>query len=242
MEDANPVNGVIGEAFEAYKRHWQHFALLALIVFAITSVATWLLTALLSWLGAILAVGLSIVATFWLQGAFIKAVEDIRDGRVDLSVGDTFRAVQPYVGRIVGAGLIAGIAIAVGLLLLVVPGLFLLTIWSVVVPAIVLEDQQTFAAFGRSRELVRGHGKHVFVVILLTILIMFAFGLMLGILLTPLSEGTTQFLGDLISGVVIGPFVALTWTLMYYRLRQAEAGSVRTVDPSPPPPPPPGGF
>ena len=55
------------------------------------------------------------------------------------------------------AGILAGIAIGIGLLfLLFAPGLFLLTIWAVLAPVIVIERVGAIESFGRSRGLVRG--------------------------------------------------------------------------------------
>ena len=58
----------------------------------------------------------------------------------------------------------------IGFILLIIPGLFLIVIWSVVAPVVVLERPGVFAAFGRSRELVRGNGWNVFAVIVLVFL------------------------------------------------------------------------
>ena len=57
-------------------------------------------------------------------------------------------------------------------MLLIVPGLFLLTIWIAVIPAVVLENRGIGESFGRSRELVRGNGWNVFGVIILTFLLL----------------------------------------------------------------------
>ncbi len=52
-----------------------------------------------------------------------------------------------------------------GMMVLVIPGLFLLTIWSVAAPVVVLERPRRLHALGRSRELVRGNGWRVFAVL-----------------------------------------------------------------------------
>ena len=54
----------------------------------------------------------------------------------------------------------------IGFILIIVPGLILITIWSVAAPVVVLENPGVFAALRRSRELVRGNGWQVFGVIL----------------------------------------------------------------------------
>ena len=77
----------------------------------------------------------------------------------------------PVVLPLIGAGILAGIGIVIGLLLLLVPGLILLTIWSVIAPVIVVEHSGVIDAFGRSRALVKGNGWQVFGVILVVFLI-----------------------------------------------------------------------
>lgn len=219
----HPTQGVIREAWSLYKDHWQHLAGIAFVVYLVLGVVSLLLTAALSWVGAILAAVLSLVGVFWLQGALVRAVEDVRDGRVDLSMGETVSGVQPFIGRITGASILAGLVIFIGFVLLIVPGLFLLTIWSVLVPVIVLENRSMMGAFGRSRELVRSQGWNVFGLIVLTYLILLVVGFVVGLLTSPFGETTGSFLANLVSGTVTGPFVAATWTLLYYRLRGLEA-------------------
>ena len=69
----------------------------------------------------------------------VEAAQDILDGRRDHTVGSLLRSVTPVIGALIVAGILAGIAIGIGLLLLIVPGLFLLTIWAVIAPVIVIE-------------------------------------------------------------------------------------------------------
>jgi hypothetical protein len=219
----NPTAGVISEAWNLYMSHWRHLIPVAAVVYLGIAVITIILTVILSWLGAIIAALLSIVGVFWVQGALTRAVEDIRDGKADLSVGDTFRSVQDKIGAIAGASILAGIAIGIGLVLLIVPGLYLITTWSVIVPAIVLEDVAALKSFGRSREIVSGNGWNVFGVVVLSFLVLAAFGIVLGLLLAPLDDSVRNFVSNVVSGTLTAPFVALTWTLVYYRLRRAPA-------------------
>lgn len=217
---------IVREAWELYKAHWRTFVPLALIVYLILGLVTLVLAWLLGWVGVLLGALVNIVGIFWLQGALVEAVRDVRDGRRDLSVGETFRRVQPRLTSIIPAGLIAGIAIAIGLILLIAPGLFLLTIWCLIVPAIVLEGKSAGESFGRSRELVRGNGWNVFGVIVLTILLLIGFAIVLGIVLTPLADWLQSFVSSVVSGTLTTPFIALVWTLLYFRLRQAKSSAV----------------
>ncbi|MDQ3777466.1 MAG: hypothetical protein M3310_01155, partial [Actinomycetota bacterium] len=183
-----PTSGVLGEAWATYKAHWRHLLAISLVVYLGVALLTLVLVAVLMWFGAIVGAIISLIAIFWVQGALVRAVDDIRDGRADLSLAETFAGVRPQLGSIIVAGLLAGLGIAVGLLLLVVPGLVLLTWWVLIIPVIVLEGTRAGAAFSRSRELVRGYGWSVFGVIVLTILLVIAFNIVLGLVLIPVAD------------------------------------------------------
>ena len=138
----SPTSGVIGEAWGIYKTHWRHLLTLSFVTYLVVAMLAALLAAILTWVGVLIGLILTFVAAFWLQAALVKAVEDVRDGRADMSFQETFQAAKPHLGSVIVAGILAGIAIAIGLVLLIAPGLYLLTIWSVIVPVIVLEGKE----------------------------------------------------------------------------------------------------
>jgi hypothetical protein len=195
---------------------------IALVVYVAVALISLVLVLLLTWFGAILSFIISLIALFWVQGALVRAVEDIRDGRADMSLGETYERVRPQLPAIIVGGLLAGLGIALGLVLLIVPGLILLTWWIVIIPVIVLEERSAGEAFGRSRELVRGHAWSVFGVIVLTILLVIAFNIVLSLLLLPVSDWLRSFVSNIVVGTVVTPFVVVTWTTLYYRLRAAK--------------------
>jgi hypothetical protein len=230
----SPLSGVFGEAWELYKLHWRHFMAIALLVFIVLAVAGGLLAWILGWLGVVIGLFVSIVGTFWLQGALIQAVSDVRDGRADLSVSETFGKVRPKLGTIIVAGILLALAIAIGFLLLIVPGLYLLTIWIAVIPAIVLEDRGIGEAIGRSRELVRGNGWNVFGVIVLTFLILLGLGIVIGLALLPLEDWLGSLVQQLVWNTIVTPFVVAVWTLVYYRLKgREETETAPVLEPEP---------
>jgi hypothetical protein len=210
---------VFGEAWDLYKRFWQHFLPIALVIYLVIAAATLLLDLVLGNFGLLVALVLSFVGIFWLEGAIVLAVQDVRDGRVDLSTQETLSKVRPFLGALIGAGLLAGLGILVGFILLIVPGLILLTWWSLIAPVIVLESSAVIASFGRSRELVRGHGWQVFGVIVVSFLINVVASIILSLALSWLSSGPRSFVQSLVSNTVITPFIAAAWTLMYFKLR-----------------------
>jgi hypothetical protein len=145
-------------------------------------------------------------------------VQDVRDGQADLSIGQTVNEALPFIASVAGASILAGIAITIGLLLVIVPGLFLITIWAVIVPVIIIERSGALASFGRSRQLVRGHGWHVFGTLVVVYIIMLVANIILGVILSAMPHVLADGLSSVISGTLISPFLAIVVTLVYYRL------------------------
>jgi hypothetical protein len=232
----NPTSGVIGEGWQLYKAHWRHLITFSFVVYLAVAVIGLLLTLALTWLGAVLAGIISLIALFWLQAALVKAIDDVRDGRADLSLGDTFAQAGEKLGSVAVASILAVLGILIGLILLIVPGLVLLTWWALIIPVIVLEHRSAGEAFGRSRELVRGHAWGVFGVIVLMVLLLIGFEIVLGLVLTPLADWLQSFVSQVVSGTLTAPFVAIVLTLLYFRLRAAKEPPAETPLSDLPPP------
>jgi hypothetical protein len=229
----NPLSGVLSEAWTLYKRHARHLLTLAFAVYVVAGIIEAVLAGLLGIVGALLAAIVSLIAAFLLQAALVKAVDDVRDGTADMSLKDTLDAARPHVGRVAGASIIAGFAIGIGLILLIAPGLYLLTIWCLIVPVIVLEGAGVGAAFSRSRALVRGNGWNVLGVIVLVFLLLLGVEIVLGLILTALPDSVQSLISGIVSGTLTAPYLALVLTLSYFRLRQVQG----TGDVAAPPPP-----
>ena len=214
-----------------YRANWKHFVPIALAYFLVLSLITLVLGLAFGPVGALASAFVSLVGTFWLQGTLVEAVADVRDGRADLSIGETFSRARPHIWTLLGAGILAALGIVAGLVLLIIPGLVLLTWWSLIAPVIVLERVGVMESFGRSRGLVRGHGWSVFGVIVLTIVILLIVSLLITIALVWLPEGVHDYVSNVVTNTLLVPFVAVAWTLMYYRL----SGRGREPQPAPDP-------
>jgi hypothetical protein len=223
----NPLSGVLGEAWQMYKAFARHLLAIAFIIYLIAAVIAALLGLAGGFIGTLLGSLVGIIAAYLLQATLVKAVQDVRDGRADLSIGETVRAATPFLAPVIGASILAGIAITIGLILIIVPGLYLITIWAVIVPVIVLEGAGVLDAFGRSHQLVRGRGWYVFGTLVLTWIILLVVNLVLGAIFVALPDMLSNGLSSVISGTLVAPFIALVVTLVYYRLSG-------TSDPVPP--------
>ena len=112
--------------------------------------------------------------TFLLQAALVKAVQDVRDGRIDLDLRATLSAALPFVGAVAIASILAAIGIGIGFILIIVPGLILLTFWSLIVPEIVIGGSGALDSFSRSWRTVRGYGWNVFGTLVMVWIILIA--------------------------------------------------------------------
>jgi len=213
----NPLSGVLGEAWSMYKAHAWHLLAIAFVIYLAAAIVAGLLS-LAGVFGSLLGSIVEFFAAFLLQATLIKAVQDVRDGRADLSIRETVSAASPYIWPVAAASILAGIAITIGLILIIVPGLWLITIWAVIIPVIVIERTGALASFGRSRQLVRGHGWHVFGTLVLVFVILLVVEFILGLIFAALPLVLRSGLGTVISGTLVAPFLALVVTLIYYRL------------------------
>ena len=225
------VGDILNAAFDLYKQHWQHLIGVALAFYLVASSITLVLTIFLGQYGALVGAIILLIGIFWLTGALVEAVADIRDGRSDLGVSDNFSKVWPRVWPLLGASILAGLGIAFGPAFLIVPGLILLTWWALIPPAIVLENRGVFESFGRSRELVRGHGWNVFGVLIITYLLSAVISNVIRAIFTPLPDYVGTYIGDVIGGSIVAPFSALAITLMYFRLSENETPATPPAEP-----------
>jgi hypothetical protein len=231
----SPLSGVLGEAWGYYRRFAAHFLLIAFVIYVGAAIVAALL-GLAGGIGLFLGWIINLIAAFLVQAALVKAVQDVRDGRVDLNLGETVSAVLPYLLPVAAASILAGIGISIGFILIIVPGLVLLTFWSLIVPSIIIGGEGVFGSFGKSWRTVRGYAWHVFGTYVLVFLILIVFNIVLGLVLLALPLVARNFISNVISGTLVAPFLALVVTLIYYRLTAVhEARNLGGGDPAWPP-------
>jgi len=173
---------LLDRSFFLYRKHFTlfvgiialpHLVFLAfqLIGVAIRPHATTAFTAMGGvWLLVTLVVYFGVAAAS--QGATIVAVSKVHLGN-ESSISEGFAGIK---GRILYLGLIKigiMIAVGVGVILLIVPGIILALMWALAFPVEVLEDKGLRDATSRSSELTKGSRGRIFMIYFLFIVLFY---------------------------------------------------------------------
>jgi len=186
-----------------------------------TFVGVAVLTGIVSWVLANLATG---VATRY-------ASDVIEQGRADLSESFTYAASRLL--SLLIAGIITGILIAIGLILLIVPGVILFLMFAIVVPSIIIEKQGVFESLGRSRKLM---GRRW-----LKALALFVLLLIIGAIVSLAASSISMFFGPiqpLVSAIItalFNPLYAVAVVHLYYAMLAKEGEAKPPEGPIGPP-------
>jgi hypothetical protein len=179
------------------------------------------------------AIGL--MALFLYQAMVVEAARDILDGRRDQTIGGLFSSARKVLGPVLIAGVLASIAITLVFLLLIIPSLYLLTIWAVIIPVVVIERTRAFDAFERSRKLVKGNGWQVFGVLVVLFVGSFLIQILISALIGGISDSWTGFsLAVLLTSLLLIPLSALAASVIFFELKALRGEPVlATAVPAP---------
>ena len=176
---------------------------------------------------------LTLAGTVLVQGASITVFAQVYQGvepdwKASLGTG-----AKRFVALAVSTFLLS-LGSGLGLILCIVPGVFLFTTWSVSPAALVAEQKGPVAALSRSYQLVRGRFWPVFGAIVLSYLlysvasqIVSAIASVITIAVS-VNTGTFSFVptvvGSIIVSVLAAPFLAAMITIIYFDLRVRKEG------------------
>ena len=156
-------------------------------------------------------------------GVATKNVSDhIEKGSSDLGVSINYTTSK--LPTLLAAQIIAGILIAVGFLLFIVPGIIVAIMFSLVIPTIVVEQRGILESLGRSKKLVSRRWGTTFLLILIS-------GLILGIPVGMVNYLTSSFIiihpivNSLIPSIItafLGPIIPIAITYYYYSMVARE--------------------
>jgi hypothetical protein len=168
---------------------------------------------------AILLIPLQIIGTFLAQAALIPIVGDRALGG-SMQWQQAWALVAKRIVPIVITSILAGLAVGLGLIACVVPGLVLGFLFALSTPVVMLEGKSGVDALKRSAALVKAHWVNVLIVLIV-------YALVIGIssaIVTAIFHG---FLGIALARVVAAvlfPLPTLALVLLYLDLRRVDEG------------------
>ncbi len=212
------VGKVIGDAFDIYKSNFGVLIATGLGIALVFGIVIGLLndtdSVILHFVGSILQLIGSAIYT----GFVVKLVQDVRDGRRDQTAGELISSATPAIGALIVFSILSGIAIGIGFILLIIPGLILMTIWSVGAPAIVAEGRGPIEAFGRSYDLVRGQTWTVFGVLVVVFLILIAASIVVAVIGAAIGGAVGAIVAAILVMLLYIPVAALVSSTLFFDL------------------------
>jgi len=190
------------------------------------------LALVLDFLGKLIVIAILLGAVTWfintiVSSTVVKFTSNVIE-KGSASLGESLNMALSRLGSLLGAGLITGILTIIGFFLFVVPGIILAIMFSLVVPAIMIEQKGVFESLGRSKKLVSNRWGKTFVLLLLVGIITLFVIFVTSALTAPL--GAASMFASSLVGAFVAPILPIVTTLLYYSMVAREI---------PPPPPPP---
>jgi hypothetical protein len=166
------------------------------------------------------------------QAAAVVAVSNLHLDR-PASVMDSFSTVKGEIPGVIGVSLLVGMASGVAFFAFIVPGVLLLIMWSLAVPAKVLEHRSATDSMSRSMELTKGSRGRIFVIGLLIfvlsigvswllqwpILIAAGFSMKTGIQRMAIGWQVAALVAEFVSRSLVGALGTIALSLVYYDQR-----------------------
>ena len=172
------IREILSKSFDLYSIRFTHFFLPFLLAGLVNEALSWAVglyfqpaappetgappEIVLQWLSEFLMtlvamLSLTLIVTWivntMVEGLLIKCVSDLLE-KGDANLMEGFRFAMSKLSSLLAAGIITGILITVGLICFVVPGIILLIIFALTVPAIMIEHVGALESLARSRRLV----------------------------------------------------------------------------------------
>jgi hypothetical protein len=177
-------------------------------------------------LAILVTAALSVVISAILQAAILR-------GAAQATLGDPVDVEASYrwglrrFGSILLVSILVGLIVGVGFLLLFIPGIIFLVMFSVAVPAVVMEGKRGREAMRRSWELVSGHFWHVLGVIVVAFVITAVVSAIFSAI-GGSNEVLAVILGT-VGQVIVAPFSALVTVLLYLDVRARRENLTTTA-------------
>jgi hypothetical protein len=229
------IGEILSTALQLYRRHWRTLLTIAAVVVVPVTLIQYLLGDLVRTQGettrngvvetATWSVGIAglvaalagILTYLVLTGAITRAVAAEVAGQ-DPSVEQSYRFGFHRLGSVLLVSVLVGLAIVGGLILFVIPGIYIGIRLCVSIEALVVEGRRGTEAMGRSWGLVGGHWWHAFGTVVVGGLLT---GIVNAVITAPFGDTSwfVQAVAAAVATVVTLPYSALVGVLLYLDLR-----------------------
>jgi hypothetical protein len=172
-----------------------------------------------------------LLANLAIYGALLGSIDSVSKGG-RMALGEALQLGLSRLPRVLGGSFLFGFAVALGFLLFILPGIYLMGIFQLVFVAIVLENARIGEAFGTSRRLIKGHWWRSVTIVTVAIIILIVLSF-LGGLITALAAvlrpgvGTVLIANQVVSfivNVIIVGWMPSVLLAMYYDLKLRHEG------------------
>jgi len=221
------IGGVFDATTEIYKKSFGTVWIVALILMVPTAIIVGVAgdNVFLKFIGTLV----QLVATAWLAGSIVRVVEDVEaDGRVDLSYGEILGSVTGKLIAIILLQIVVGVLVGIGLIFCIIPGVFLLLMWAVAIPSMVVEDLGVFDSMSRSSKLTEDNRMRILGVIVLILVAYIVIAIIAGILVAAIP--IVGIIALIVIGVLVYPYISIIAAVLYFRLRELKEGAVIAVE------------
>ena len=170
------------------------------------------------------------------SGMAVRIVANIRENQ-KTNLSDILGYTTTRLISLLGAGIITGILISLGLVALIIPGLILMTMFALTVPAIIIENTGALESLSRSRQLVGGRWLKTFGLILIIGIISFNANTIFGAISSVF--GPADWVINGLLSAIVAPLLPISLAVYYYAMllrEQPSSPPPPTASTSPPPP------
>jgi hypothetical protein len=230
------IGEILSTAFQLYQRHWRTLLAIAAVVVVPFTLLQYLLGDQVRTRGEEVANGVVIETASWavgiaglvtalagllmflvLTGAITRAVAAEVAGE-DPGVEQSYRFGFHRIWSVLLVSVLVGLATVGGLILLVIPGIYIGVRLAVSIEALVVEGRRGTQAMSRSWELVGGHWWHAFATLLVAWLLI---GVVNAVITAPFGGAGwfVQAVAAAVVTVVTLPYGVLVGVLLYLDLR-----------------------
>jgi hypothetical protein len=243
------IGEVVSQTFELYRRNFAQYFILYLVVEAILggvaalAYHTFILPTLppsptsqqvINWFPGFFSTLLALIAVIGVVGLVVSPIaaggtikmasEEIEGRPVNLWASVRFAASKLI--WMWALGLIVGIIVGLGFIALVVPGIILLIMFCLTLPALLLENVGVIGSLTRSRELVSHRWLKTFGIFLVWLIIIGIASIVVGLIANPFGWAS-QIVSSVLSAFYL-PLISVTMVVYYYsnlaRITPAQTG------------------